>query len=277
MKFSRFRGQDIWKMAVKLGVVIIALVVVVGVGLYFGGKYAAPKVTSFVEGVKENLAQREKEKEEEEKLAAMQEDASSGVEDSERSGEDGSGGDGADSDGTEGAEGEDSEGEGQDASESGEEPTEEETPQSRVLDDTIHSYQYLVEDCSWPEAVERCRERGGYLAVINSQEEYDYIVQQIEASQLGKIIFFLGATRGEGEEYHWVDENGEAVGEPLNGDSKWMQNEPSFQDGEVQEDVVSMFYFDEEGRWVWNDIPSNLLEHFSNYSGKIGYVCEMDE
>lgn len=264
-------------MAVKLGVVIIALVVVVGVGLYFGGKYAAPKVTSFVEGVKENLAQREKEKEEEEKLAAMQEDASSGAEDSERSEEDGSGGDGADSDGTEGAEGEDSEGEGQDASESGEEPTEEETPQSRVLDDTIHSYQYLVEDCSWPEAVERCRERGGYLAVINSQEEYDYIIQQIEASQLGKIIFFLGATRGEGEEYHWVDENGEAVGEPLNGDSKWMQNEPSFQDGEVQEDVVSMFYFDEEGRWVWNDIPSNLLEHFSNYSGKIGYVCEMDE
>ena len=97
MKFSRFRGQDIWKMAVKLGVVIIALVVVVGVGLYFGGKYAAPKVTSFVEGVKENLAQREKEKEEEEKLAAMQEDSSSGVEDSERSEEDGSGGDGADS------------------------------------------------------------------------------------------------------------------------------------------------------------------------------------
>lgn len=272
MKFSRFRGQDIWKMAVKLGVVVIALAAVIGVGLYFGGKYAAPKVASFVDGVKENLAQREKEKEEQEMLADMQEDKALEAEDGEGMEEDGTEGDGAADDVSEGEESE-----GQDGSAAEEEPAEEEEPRSRALDETIHSYQYLVEDCSWTEAAQRCRERGGYLAVINSQEEYDYIIQQIEDSQLEKTIFFLGATRGEGEEYHWVDENGEVIDGPLNGASYWMQNEPSFQDGEIQEDVLSMFYYDEEGRWVWNDIPSNLLEHFSNYSGKIGYICEIDE
>lgn len=259
-------------MVVKLGIVVIALAVVIGVGVYFGGKYAAPKVTSFVDGIKENLA--EKGKEAQEKLASMGEDNPSEAGDGSPE-EDAAGEGEAAEDGTEGQE------EGQDSSESdeGEEPApeEEEEPQSRVLDSEIHSYQYLVEDCSWPEAVERCREKGGYLAVINSQEEYDYIIQQIEGSQLGKIIFFLGAARGDGQEYYWMDENGEAVGEPLNGAGQWMQNEPSFQDGEIPEDVMSMFYYDEEGRWVWNDIPSDLLGHFSNYSGKIGYICEMDQ
>lgn len=268
MKFSRFRGQDIWKMALKLAVIVVAAVAVLGVGVYFGGKYAGPKISAFLEEQKEKEAQ----KEEEERLAAMREESSEmqdesrgaeDTEDREAGSEDLSGADNAESsDGAEGGE---------------EDPALEENSSDPVEESAIHRYEYIVEDCSWPEALKKCNEKGGYLAVINSQEEYDYMIQEIEDSQLEKIMFFLGATRAEGEEYYWVRTDGEFTEGALNGAGQWMQNEPSFRDGDTEENVMAMFWYEQEGRWVWNDIPADILQDFSYYSGKIGYICEYNE
>lgn len=268
MKFSRFRGQDLWKMALKLAVVAVIAVAVIGVGVYFGGKYAGPKVSAFLEERKEKKAQ----KEEEEKLAAMQEESSEMQEESrgaEDTGNREAGSEDLSEDGQEGV---------SDGAEGGDgEPAPEEDSSDPAEDSAIHRYEYIVEDCSWPEALKKCNEKGGYLAVINSQEEYNYMIQEIEANQLEKIMFFLGATRVDGEEYYWVGAGGELIEGALNSAEQWMQNEPSFRDGDTEENVMAMFRYEEESRWVWNDIPENILQDFSYYSGKIGYICEYNE
>ena len=38
MKFSRFRGKDVWKMAWKMALFAVVLAALAGVGVYFGGK-----------------------------------------------------------------------------------------------------------------------------------------------------------------------------------------------------------------------------------------------
>lgn len=59
--------------------------------------------------------------------------------------------------------------------------------------------------------------------------------------------------------------------------NEWMRNEPSYQDGDVQENCLDIFYYEDEGRWVWNDIPNNVLQNVSYFSGKIGYICEYED
>lgn len=288
MKFSRFRGKDVWKMAWKMALFAVVLAALAGVGVYFGGKYAVPKVTAFLEEMKENRAKNNASGEVSGLDMADMQDGEGSTEDSQdaEGGEEGSQDAEGGEEGSQDAEGEEG---SQDAGDGGEgaqdagdgegspQPEEGEGGANGVGDAAIHRYQYVVEDCSWPEAAERCREKGGYLAVINSQEEYDYIIQELEANHLEKTMFFLGASRGEGSEYYWMDTDGEFTGEPLNGAGQWMQGEPSFQDGEIEENVMAMFRYEEEGCWVWNDIPSNILESFSYYSGKIGYICEFNE
>lgn len=146
----------------------------------------------------------------------------------------------------------------------------------------IHRYDYLVEDCTWSEAVQRCLERGGYLATIESREEFDFITAELDRSAMGDILFYLGSSRDAENNYYWRNADGAYEGTPLNGNgnnwcySYWMQGEPSFYDGEIEENVLALFYFQDESRWVFNDVPENILEHLPYYSGKIGYICEYE-
>ena len=251
MKFSRYRGKDIREMVLGIAVLVIAIAAVLSFGAYLTYKYVGPKMEKYSAVWEENRSKKEEEqKERQEKMQGYNEEEEQPDEVKE----------------------EKKALDGEEENSAGSSEPEKET------DDTgIHRYEYIVEDCSWSEAADRCRGRGGYLANINSQEEYDYITGEIENNQLEKIVFYLGASRGAGSEYYWLGAEGEYYGEPLNGDSRWLQGEPSYQDGEIEENVLAIFYYDDEGRWVWNDIPNNILEGFSYYSGKIGYVCEYEE
>ena len=147
----------------------------------------------------------------------------------------------------------------------------------------IHRYELIRKDCSWTQAFVECQSKGGYLARIDTDEEYAYILGEIERQNMEDCKFFLGGRRDASDrKYYWVDEKNHLIGECLNNPSswcigEWMENEPSFSDGEIQEAYINMFYYSEEKRWVWNDIPDNILDVMPTYAGTIGFICEYEE
>ena len=150
----------------------------------------------------------------------------------------------------------------------------------------IHRYILVQKDCTWDEAFKECKKMGGYLARVNTEEEWDYITRLIEEEGKEKVQFFLGARRNTNEkEYYWVDENNGFLGDRLdNNESQWcrdvwLKGEPSYYDSSVKkdEDRLDTFYYSQKGRWVFNDVPNDVLEAVPQFKGKIGYICEIEE
>lgn len=149
----------------------------------------------------------------------------------------------------------------------------------------IHRYELIVKDCTWEEAFEECRNRGGYLARINSQEEMEYIIAQMFDEGLDGTNFFLGGRRDEdSRDYYWVDEDNQCYGEKLNDIGYscydyWMIGEPSFEDlnMDIQECYMNLFYYEEEGRTVINDVPNDVISIVPSYSGHVGFICEYED
>ena len=157
-----------------------------------------------------------------------------------------------------------------------------------VQDDTaIHRYELVVADVSWSQAFQECIQRGGYLARINTYEEFIAITNQIRNEDLKRISFWVGSSCPEGSiEYHWITEDGRAVPGCINTmeefASCWLDNEPSFygsdENGDrVLENCIHLIYRSAEDGFFWNDAPDDILSAASFYSGKIGYICEYED
>ena len=61
--------------------------------------------------------------------------------------------------------------------------------------------------------------------------------------------------------------------------SYWLTGEPSFYDNSLLQDemYMNMFYVSKEERWVWNDVPDDLIAVAEFYSGTVGYICEYED
>ena len=69
------------------------------------------------------------------------------------------------------------------------------------------------------------------------------------------------------------------IGNPVNGSDSWakdvwMEGEPSFVDGEIQEMYLNLFYYEKELAWVLNDVPEDVSVY---YPGKTGFICEFED
>ena len=132
-----------------------------------------------------------------------------------------------------------------------------------VPDLNIHRYEFFIDDCSWYAAMQKAKESGGYLVRIESPEEYDYILSEIARGGYESIQFRIGARRNQGElSYYWVDENNNTIGSPIQ---------------VSEENCVDIFYYSAEDRWVWNDVPDDIISIAPGYSGRLGYIVEYED
>ena len=154
-----------------------------------------------------------------------------------------------------------------------------------------HRYELFVEDVTWDEARSRCKERGGYLATITSTEEYERIQKGIEDSGLTDTAFWVGACDNEdvlGQKifgFGWLEPDKEPADYCMLDHYSalfvfWEPDEPSYRvekDGKtIKEDFAYLMYDDTEEKCYLYDAPMDMLSVWTEYTGKIGYICEYD-
>ena len=148
----------------------------------------------------------------------------------------------------------------------------------------------IVEDITWTEAEQSCKDKGGYLATITSKEEFELLTKQIIDEKKTKISFFIGATRDENYvnhssgviAYHWVHDGSDIDLYDEETKEFWLADEPSFYgrkaDGtKLDEQYVDMIYREADMRCYFNDVADDILAQVPSFSGSVGYICEYDE
>lgn len=145
----------------------------------------------------------------------------------------------------------------------------------------IHTYQIVTADVTWTQAYQAAKNvPNGHLVNIDTEEEWNTIINQIKEQGYEDRIFWIGAMRrGDSNEYYWVDADGKNVGNTINESSHWLPGEPTFYDSEnnLEERYVDMFHSSAQDAWVWNDTPDDLISLISYYSGKIAYIVEIED
>ena len=120
---------------------------------------------------------------------------------------------------------------------------------------------------------------GDYHYALAMKKELE---KQIKEEGKEKIQFFLGARRNSGEkEYYWVDEDNEFTGDRLDNNDEqwckdvWLKGEPSYYDSSVKkdEDRLNIFYYSQEDKWVFNDVPNDILDAVSQQNWLVPSVA----
>ncbi len=146
-------------------------------------------------------------------------------------------------------------------------PTPEPTPEHR----------YVIEkaNISWVGAQDRCLSNGGYLAVINTRDEFNKITAL--ADEMGVEFLWIGSRRDVASN-SFVWERGETVDSGVDPNDRrmplWALGEPSFID-EVGTEENYLILWNHDGGWrYWDSIGD--LSNIWGWRGRIAYVCEFD-
>ena len=148
---------------------------------------------------------------------------------------------------------------------------------AKVNDAELHSYEFVISNCTWREAYEIAAKKGGYLVNFNSREEYDAVLAQLEEQGYHDVYFRLGGNRV-AEEYFWNDhtwwDDDDTV---LNSPDVWcadlwLPGEPNFEWDGVEEGYLEMYYSAADGRWVWCDVKNEMT--YPADPERCGYIIE---
>ena len=126
-------------------------------------------------------------------------------------------------------------------------------------DHDLHSYQ---------EVVDFCRKQGGYLAVINDQEENDFLFNLVE-SNFATTAFFGYTDEGNSEgSWHWTDGDSSYTNWTNNGS----QHQPDNGSGYGGDEDYAEFNYERNTNspndGTWNDAP------FTDNTTR--FICEWD-
>lgn len=162
------------------------------------------------------------------------------------------------------------------------ETTEDDGP-AIVDDKAIHEYEIVYKDVTWQQAYNQAIQKGGYLVRINTQDEFDAIVELLNEGENGKYRFYVGGKReSDNRNYRWINEDGEYLDGVINApgnwyDSIWYDNEPSFEEDGMDIEENSLCLFKVSDNWWLNDTTDDLNGDYDDlFSGSIGYIIEYE-
>ena len=136
-------------------------------------------------------------------------------------------------------------------------------------------YQLVLEEVSWADAVETSQERGGNLATVTSQAEWDQINEQLGTSIDGLDLWLGGRADPEDTEQdpgkrRWIWVTGEEWDY-----SRWRRLEPDGNFGVQDRLFINGSHPSEGADHKWNDHPNKAVDlAFSKYEIK-GYIIEL--
>lgn len=171
---------------------------------------------------------------------------------------------------------------------------------------TEHRYEVFIEDVSWPEAFQRAKAKGGRLAIIRNENEWNKVYVALEQVNNPKASYYIGAIRDNSTAsgpYYWVydvEMNGSNsykflyfddcdVTQQASLSGHWLSGEPSYQDTvsvsgggtvTVPECCLAILRPSDGTGWWVNDENDYLLDAYPSpydFHGKIGYIVEYDQ
>lgn len=142
-----------------------------------------------------------------------------------------------------------------------------ETPTPTPTPKPEPTYEVVTADVSWADAEAAAEAKGGHLVVIDSAEKWTRVAQLADES--GLTYIWIGLHRTDSGELAWVKDNVDPV-------YNWASGEPSVHDTNGAAEDYVLITRTSSG-WYYNDCigdPAGRYPQF--YSGKIGYIIEID-
>lgn len=145
-----------------------------------------------------------------------------------------------------------------------------------------HRYELFIEDCTWEEAAKKCEEKGGYLASMTCDEEFEVVDNLIRAEGKQNYCFYIGARYME-YSFNWTEPG--LIQRDCTGSGyfkHWLDMFPSYRetlpDGtEIKEYYCEYIYRKSDDKFYINDVPDDVIAYYPEFKGCMGYICEYDE